>query len=563
MPSSARHRDAGHAHYAARRFAEAVAAYDRAIAAAPDRASNHSHRARALLALGRKPEALASALAGTQVDPNSPGAWIALGSIFNTLRQYDMALKAWRCARRLAPDHPGLPGLLLQAQMLCCEWEGLDALAETIAARLAAGEDAVHPFYWHAIATSPASLLQVGRNWQRGAAPKAPDTTPAAHDVPPRGADGRIRIGYLSGELNLSPNGLVMAGVFDHHDHAEFDIVAFDNSPDDGSPLRRRIVAAFDQVIDVRTLGDADLAAAIRAAQIDIMVDLNGYFGNSRSDALRHRPAPVQVNYLGCPATSGADHFDYAIADAVVVPDADRQWHSEAIVHLPDSYLPTDRHRVVGSRPFTRAECGLPEGRFVFVCFNHCHKILPDSFARWMRILRGVEGSVLWLLDCNPLATANLRAQAERHGIAADRLVFAPRLAHEDHLSRHRCADLMLDSLPYNGHTTTTDTLWAGLPVLTQMGQTWPGRAAASALLALNLPELVVGDSAAYEQRAVELAHRPDALAAIRQRLAEQRLSAPLFDTARYTRHLESAYRAMHRRRCEGLPPGPISVSVD
>ncbi|WP_337847352.1 tetratricopeptide repeat protein [Sphingomonas sp.] len=562
MPSSARHHDAGHAHFAARRLAEAVTAYDRAIAAEPDRASNHSFRARALLALGRKSEALASALAATRVDPDSAEAWIALGSTFSGLRQYDLSLKAWRRAQRLAPDHPRLPGLLMQAQMLCCAWDDLDALAAAVAARLASGEDAVHPFYWHAIATSPASLLQAARNWQRAAAPRAPDALPAAAEVQPLRADGRIRIGYLSGELNLSPNGLVMAGVFDHHDHAAFEIVAFDNSIDDGSPLRQRIVDSFDRVIDVRALGDAELAAAIRAAGIDIMVDLNGYFGNSRSDALRLRPAPVQVSYLGCPATSGADHFDYAISDAVVVPDADRQWHSEAIVHLPDSYYPTDRQRAIGTRHFTRAECGLPEGRFVFACFNHCHKLLPDSFARWMRILHGVEGSVLWLLDSNRLATANLRAQAQRHGIAADRLVFAPRMAPEDHLSRHRCADLMLDTLPYNGHTTTTDALWAGLPVLTEIGQTWPGRVAASVLRALDLPELIASDGPAYERRAIELAHHPGALAAIRRRLSERRLSAPLFDTARYTRNLEAAYRAMHCRRCEGLPPGPISVPV-
>ncbi len=562
MSSSAHHHDAGHAHYAARCFAEAVAAYDRAIAAAPDRASSHSHRARALLALGRKSEALASALAATRLDPDSPGAWIALGSIFNGLRQYGLCLEAWRRAQRLAPDHPDLPGLLMQAQMLCCAWEGLDELAATLAAQVASGEDAVHPFYWHAIATSPASLLQAARNRQLGTLSRAPDAPSAPPASPPPRTDGRIRIGYLSGELNLSPNGLVMAGVFDHHDHAAFDIVAFDNSPDGGSPLRQRILRAFGRVIDVRALSDADLAATIRAAQVDIMVDLNGYFGNSRSDALRYRPAPVQVSYLGCPATSGADHFDYAIADAVVVPDADRQWHSEAIVHLPDTYYPTDRQRVVGSRPYTRAECGLPERSFVFACFNHCHKVLPDSFAHWMRILRAVDGSVLWLLDSNPLATVNLRAQAERHGIAADRLVFAPRIPPEHHLSRHRCADLMLDTLPYNGHTTTTDALWAGLPVLTQIGDTWPGRVAASVLRALDLPELITSDGAAYERHAIELARRPDALTAIRCRLSEQRLSAPLFDTARYTRHLEAAYRAMHRRRCDGLPPGPISVSV-
>ena len=556
MPSPAEHVRAGNAHHNERRLDEAVAAYDRAIAADPAHVDAHSHRGRALLALGRKPEALASALRGTQIDPASVTAWIVLGTLFSSLQQFELALRALRSAQRLAPDHPGLSGLLIQAQMLCCEWNGLDALVASVAAELETGKNAVHPFYWQAIATSPQSLLQAAQNRQR----RAGQGLPAPPVFPTSKAHRRIRIGYLSGELNLAPNGLVMAGVFDHHDRAAFDIIAFDNSRDDGTLLRQRIMRAFTRVIDVRALSDANLADVIRAEEIDIMVDLNGFFGNTRSEALRYRAAPVQVSFLGCPATSGAAWFDYAIADAIVVPDGERRWHSEAIVHLPDTYYPADRQREISDRQFTRADCGLPQQGFVFCCFNTCHKILPATFARWMRILCAVEGSVLWLLDVHPIASANLKNQAELHGVDPARLVFAPWMPPDEHLARHRCADLMLDSLPYNGHTTTTDALWAGLPVLTLVGSTWPGRVAASILHALNLPELVTTDGETYEQSAVLLATRPEVLAEIYQRLADRRLTTPLFDTARFTHNLEVAYRAMHDRCFQGLPPGPIVI---
>lgn len=558
MSSAAEEIRTGQVLFDARRFAEAVSAFDRAIALAPARADAHSLRGRALLALGRKAEGLASALQATKIDPASAPAWIALGSVFYALRQHELALKAWRSAQRLAPDRPGLSGLILQAQMLCCDWDGLDSLVAAVTAELEAGKDAVHPFYWHAIADSPESLLQAAQNRQRRVAA----TLAQPPRFPPPQHGGRIRIGYLSGELNLAANGLVMAGVFDHHDRDRFEIIAFDNGGDDGTPLRQRIASAFAQVIDVRSLSDAELAARIRAEAVDILVDLNGYFGNSRSAVLGHRAAPVQVSFLGCPATNGAAEVDYAIADAVVVPEEERQWHSEAVVHLPDTYYPADRQREISDRRFTRTECGLPEDGFVFACFNHCHKILPETFVRWMRILTAVEGSVLWLLDANPVATSNLHAEAARHGVDPARLVFAPRLPPGEHLARHRCADLALDSLPYNGHTTTTDALWAGLPVLTLAGSTWPGRVAASVLQALGLPELVTASAADYEQQAIRLATQPDALAAVREALAARRLTAPLFDTARYTQHLESAYRAMHDRRCQGLAPGPITIAA-
>lgn len=559
MPSATDHFRTGNRLRDARQFARAVESYDRAIDLDPDHARAFSQRGQCLLSLGREAEAIASCTHATVLTPEQSGVWASLGRVFERTGKFGLALAAYRTAYRLDPERADLAGRVLQQQMLCCDWQGIDTLITEIERRLAAGLDAVHPFFWQAISDSPASLLLAAQNHDSA---HRVAIASAARFAPPR-TDGRIRLGYVSGELNLSPNGMVMAGVFDHHDRSAFELVAFDNGGDDDSALRQRIVGAFDLVVDVRAVSDAAMADAVRAAGIDILVNLNGFFGRARSDVFRLRPAPVQVNYLGCPGTMGGYAMDYAIADAMVVPDEERCFYTEQIVHLPDSYYPTDRARPIAERAFSRAECGLPKTAFVFCCFNTAHKILPATFARWMEILHGVEGSLLWLLDSHATATANLRAEAARHGVDPARLIFAPRMAPDEHLARHALADLFLDTLPYNAHTTATDALWSGLPVLTSMGTTFPGRVAASVLLAMDLPELVTRSLEEYVSRAIDLATRADELAQIRAKLAANRLTMPLFDTARFTRDMETAYREMHRRRCAGLSPGHFAIAPE
>lgn len=558
MSTTADHIKQGRAHHRARQYGLAIECYNRAIGIDPNHAGALNDRARALLASGRRAEALASCTKATTLSPNWAPGWITLAEILSDLLQHDLALKAYRKAQKLAPDRAELPGRVLQQMTLCCDWDGIDSLIANIDARLAAGESAIQPFYWHAISASPQSHLLAAVNFQRA----LPHITPESGQYPATdtNSERRIRIGYVSGELNLSPNGLVMAGIFDHHDREQFEVIAFDNGHERDTALRRRIVGSFDRVIDVREMTDSQMARAMREEKIDIAVDLNGFFGNSRSTVFGHRPAPVQVSYLGCPATSGSMFFDYIIADEIVVPESERQFYTEKIIYMPESYYPTDRQREIDSRPISRADCGLPDTAFVFCCFNYCHKILPETFASWMRILAQVDGSVLWLLDANPTASANLRSAAARHGVDPARLIFAPRRAPDSHLARHRCADLFLDTLPYNAHTTATDALWAGLPVLTLKGTTYAGRVASSLLLAMRLPELIAESRSDYERRAVELATQPGRLASLHSKLQSNRLTTPLFDTARFTRHLENAYRAIHRRRCEGLAPDLLYI---
>jgi predicted O-linked N-acetylglucosamine transferase (SPINDLY family) len=326
--------------------------------------------------------------------------------------------------------------------------------------------------------------------------------------------------------------------------------------------MRRRIEAAFDRFIDVQSMSDAAVARMLRELEIDILVDLNGFTGEMRGGILARRAVPVQVNYLGYPGTMGVPFIDYIIADHVVIPRENRIHYSEQVVYLPHAYLPNDRKRPITENTPSRIEVELPETGFVFACLNHSYKIGPEMFDVWMRLLRDIEGSVLWLRTTNAAAMSNLRREAEARGVAPERLVFAPAVSRtEDHLARLRAADLFLDTQPYNAHATACDALWAGLPVLTCPGNTFPARVAASLLHAVGLPELVTASLAEYEELARTLAQDPKRLAAIKAKLMRNRDTEPLFDTARFTRYLESAYTTMWERQQANLPPESFVVA--
>jgi predicted O-linked N-acetylglucosamine transferase (SPINDLY family) len=332
--------------------------------------------------------------------------------------------------------------------------------------------------------------------------------------------------------------------MFERHDRGQFETIAVSFGPDDGSAMRARLIGAFDRFHDARLQTDREVAALLRRWEVDIAVDLGGHTSGARPWVLAHRPAPVQAKYMGYPGTSGSDFIDYIIADRIVVPPDQDRFFSEKIIALPDTLWVTDTTSAALPAP-TRSEAGLPETGFVFCCFNHNWKITAPLFDIWMRLLDKVEGSVLWLLQGNDAIRANLRREAQARGVDPMRILFASRTTPELHLARQQLADLFLDTLPYNAHTTASDALWAGLPVVTTPGHSFPARVAASILTAAGLPELIAPNLAAYEALAWELAADPDRLRAIRETLARNRQIAPLFDTARFTRNLEAAYRAM------------------
>ena len=336
-----------------------------------------------------------------------------------------------------------------------------------------------------------------------------------------------------------------MAELFERHDKSSFEIFAYSHGHEDRSGLSMRLRDAFNAFIDLRETTDDEAAKRIKADRIDILVELKGYTKDARTGISARRPAPVQVSFIGFPGTMGASFIDYILCDPFVLPLDQQPFYSEKIVHLPDCFQPNDTKRLISNLTPTRAECGLPEQGFVFCSFNNTYKITPEFFDIWMRLLTAVPGSVLWLLEANDLVKENLRTEAIKRGVEPGRLIFAQRESSPEHLARHRLADLFLDTLPYNAHTTASDALWAGLPVLTCAGNTFAGRVAGSLLQAVGLPELITFSPAAYETLALRLAREPALLQGLRHKLLGNRLNAPLFDIARYTRHYEAALTQM------------------
>jgi predicted O-linked N-acetylglucosamine transferase (SPINDLY family) len=540
-----------------KRHKEAIADFDRAIARDPNYAAAFFNKGNALAELEMHAEALAAYDRALALKPDFAGAWLGRGDMLHKLKRHEEAAQAFATLLKVDPHYSFAKGLLLHQKMICCDWRGVGDLIAEIDRDVMAGRLVAEPFGWVSAATSPRSL-------QRAAALFGEYKFPATVERVVRksaGDPGKIRIGYASGEFREHAASHLIVGVLENHDRSQFEIYAIDSGWDDGSEVRRRINAAVHKTIDIRQLNDDAAATVIRDNDIDILVNLNGYFGEDRNGVFARRAAPIQVNYLGFPGTLGTAYIDYIIADRHVIPSDHQEFYTEKVVYLPNCYQANDRMRKIGTHVFTRAECGLPPSEFVFCCFNNNYKILPAVFDGWMRILAEVGDSVLWLLKDNVTAVSNLHKAAAARGVSPERVVFAERMPLSDHLARHRLADLFLDTTPCNAHTTASDALWAGLPVLTQIGETFPGRVAASLLHAVGLAELIASTPRDYEDRAITLASDSDKLAAIKAKLAGSRLTAPLFDTGRFARHIEAAYTAMHERHRAGLPPHPISVA--
>jgi protein O-GlcNAc transferase len=534
---------------------QALADYAEVIAAEPGNARAWNGRGAMLQALKRDSEALADFEKAAALDPGLADA-LANRGLLKWTQNGDQAgaVADLKAALAIDPVQPYARGELFHVRMFGADWEGFEAEKALIDEGVRNGQRVVRPFVYQALSSSPADLQDCSRIFASNLFPPF-DQSPAFHH-----SHDRIRIGYLSGEFREQATAYLMAGLYELHDRDRFEIIAIDNGGGDGSPMRQRLEASFDRLIYINQMTDAEATARIRAEEIDILVNLNGYFGAPRTGVFARRAAPIQVNYLGFPATMGAPYMDYIIADRVVIPEEDRRFYDEQVVWLPHSYQVNDRKRAIEPDVPSRADLGLPND-FVFCNFNQSYKLTPDVFAAWMRILKTVEGSVLWLLDARPPFQANLSRQAERHGVAPERLVFAPSLPLDQHLARLKQADLFLDTLPYNAHTTASDALWAGLPLLTLLGTSFPGRVAASLLYAIGMPEMVTRTMADYERRAIHLAENTETLQAARQKLAANRLTTPLFDTDLFRRNLEAAYAVMWQAWKNGEPARSFALN--
>jgi predicted O-linked N-acetylglucosamine transferase (SPINDLY family) len=543
-----------------RRYDAAAASFERAIALNPGHADAHYTRGNALRELGEHQAAIAAYGSAIAIRPRDPQAYINRGIAFGDVGQYEAAIADYDRAIARDADYAPLLGIRLHDKMRICDWSQLEAECAALGARLGRGEAVANPFAVLGISASAALQRQAAELWARERFPASPvpgaPSRPARHD--------RIRLGYFSGDFRDHPVAMLAAELFEVHDRSRFELTAFSFGHDSKDPVRRRLEAAFDHFVDVRQRSDEEIARLARSVEIDIAVDLGGFTHGSRPGIFARRAAPLQVSYLGYAGTMGAPYIDYLVADRTVIPAQSRQHYAEQIIYLPGSFLPHDSTRQIADTAFTRAELGLPAAGFVFCCFNNSFKITPAIFDCWMRILRGVEGSVLWLSQSNERAAANLRSEAARRGVAAERLVFAARVGSlADHLARHRVADLFIDTLPYNAHTTACDALWAGLPVLTCVGDAYASRVAASLLNAIQMTELVTATQAEYEALAIELATNPARLANLRSKVASNRLTTPLFDTRRYVRHIEAAYAAIFERCHAGRAPEHVWVGGD
>ncbi len=550
--------DLGHVLRKKKMFAEAIDAYARAAACDGEEPEVFFYWGLLLYDLGRYEGAVDAYGHLLRLNPDNGAAYQGRAEALRRLGRVEEALEDFRRATALLPNDLSLAVSALHAEMKVCDWRSYPKAADLIA-RLRSDDRAVLlPF--------PLVALPASAQDQMLCAQRYVEKRIATQYEPWMQADyghKKIRIAYVSADYHTHATLVLMAGMFEQHDKGRFEVIAVSLGRDDGGALRQRVVDAVDEFIDASRMSDDQITALLRERECDIVVDLKGFTMDSRATLFAGRHAPVQVAYIGYPGTCALPNIDYFIGDGIAITPEIEPFFSEKIVYLPHSYQVNDNKRFLPSQVPSRTAQGLPEDAFVFCSFNNNYKFTPDVFAVWMNILKRVDKSVLWILRDNQLMADNLCAAAQAQGVDPARLIFAPKAELDAHIARLPCADLFLDSLPCNAHTTASDALWAGLPVLTCPGDTFAGRVAASLLNAIELPELIAADMRAYEELAVALAQDKARYQALRGKLAGKRTTAPLFDTVRTTRAIERAYEEMMRRFHAGLAPDHIRVSDD
>lgn len=557
--------DLGEMYLGAERLDDAARAFEQALSHRDTLAGTWNNLGNVRRLQRRGDEAVASYQRAIALKPDFAEAYFNLGSVLQMGGRAGEARRAFAAALRYRSNYIEALTALTCLEQEACAWDGRDdkvahVIDGTRRALQAGHRSPLEPFCALGLPVSAELQRDIARSVAHAVAAQPCASGGPLHRIPAGTRPPRLRIGYVSSDFRDHATAQLMRGLFRLHDRDNLEVFAYSFGADDGSDFRRGIAADCDHFIDIAAASSWESAERIAADGIHILVDLKGYTREIRPQLFALRPAPLQVNWLGFPGTTGAPYMDYIITDAVVTPPELVGYLSEAPVFLPGSYQVNDHLQLIDTHTPTRAECGLPEQGFVFCCFNNSYKIEPEVFSVWMRLLQAVPGSVLWLLRTSAEAETNLRREAERRGVKGDRVVFADRAPRPRHLARHRCADLFLDTLYCNAHTTASDALWAGLPLLTCPGETFAARVAASLLHAVGLPELVADRLADYERTALDLARTPARLAELRTRLERNRHGAPLFDTPRFARHLEAAFQAIWARWVAGLVPASITV---
>ena len=532
------------------RYEEAIACFDRALAIDPGHAEAFSNKGSALVELHQPAAGLTCLERAVALQPGNPAFRMNRASALSQLDRFGEALAEYDRVSAIAPNYPRMFGQIALNALYECAWTRMAQIGMELPARVHAAEAGIDPWTLISYSGDKNLLRECARNVVREAVPQP---------LPPlwkgeRYGHDRIRLAYVSADFCDHPVGFQLVELLERHDRSRFELIAISSGRDDGGSTRARIIAACDQFHDMSQTGDQEVAEKIRALEIDIAVDLSGHTHGTRIGSFERRPAPVQAAWLGFPGTGGAREMDFIIGDAIATPDEHQNFYDEKIAALPGSFFPIDGSKAIGKPP-SRAEAGLPEDGFVFCCFNRNWKISQAVFDIWLRLLSQVPSSVLWLREYTPGSNATLTRWAEKSGIDAKRLIFAGRMPLEAHLARHALADLFLDTQPYGAHATAADALSAGLPVLTQMGEVFAGRVGASLLTAAGLPELIARTPQDYEAMALALARDPARLKSLREKLATNRASAPLFDMRAFARGLEATYEAMLKERSSAAYP--------
>lgn len=535
---------------------EAIEHFKKALAINPSYLDALINYGNALQDIGQLQNAVTLYQRSLQIAPNHPGALSNLGNALQELGRHQDAVEVFRKLLNIYPDYEYALGSMIFSKLYCCNWASWDEDVSEVLREIESGKRVCKPFDLLAIADSPAHQLLCARTFAQH---KFPAMAPIV--TKPHYMHDKIRVAYLSADFRQHAVSQLIVQLIEQHDRSRFDVIGISYGDDDQSPLRKRMVQAFDQFIDVRNLSDRQVAELLREMQVDIAIDLMGFTTDSRLGILAERAAPVQASFLGYAGTTGTNYIDYLIGDKFIVPESARDFYSEQLVYLPDCFQPNDTNREIASDIPTREECGLPEHGVVFCAFNTHYKIVPPMFDLWMRLLRRVDDSVLWLARCNDTVKDSLRQQAANQGVQPGRIVFAERTPSlKDHLARHSLADLFLDTWPYNAHTTASDALWAGLPVLTYAGKSNASRVAGSLLHAVDLPELITESLVDYEELAVKLATNRARLETIKAKLREKTVTAPLFNTYQYRLYFEKALRIMVQRARNGQSPASFNV---
>jgi predicted O-linked N-acetylglucosamine transferase (SPINDLY family) len=540
-------------------FTYASQHYLYALELKPDSYIVHNNYANMLRTIGKLDEAMNHYKKAIKINPNFYQALQNLCNIFNARKDFSTTLQYLEQVRKINPTSPYLIGMFINARLHTCNWDDWIALTHEVELSVARGEKAVSPFPPLAFFTDANLLTRSASLWVTNG-PSHSKVLPAINRRQ-RSAGQKIRVGYYSADLYTHATALLMVGVFESHDRDRFEWFAFNFGRLQEDALSIRVRKSFDQFLDVRSYSDRVVAQLSREIGIDIAIDLKGFTENSRPGIFAARAAPIQVNYLGFPGSMGAPYIDYIIADPVIIPNNLKQHYSESVVRLPYCYQTNDNQRPITPEVPSRHSQGLPVRGRVLCSFNNNYKITPQVFDIWMRILKLFSDCVLWLLEDNPHAVENLQLEAERRGVEPTRLIFAPRLRNEDHLARHRLADLFLDTFPCNAHTTASDALWAGLPMITCCGETFASRVAASLLTTMDMPDCITEDLVSYEEKIVALLEDPGSLRVLHERVEQGRKQSPLFDTKATAVYLESAYCQMMQRYEKDLLPEDFDVA--